>query len=274
MTPRSSRLGGFPARVPGRHAPLLFVHGGYTHAACWTRHFIPYFQARGFDCHALDLSGHGASEGRDHLDAYSLEDYTMDVADAVAALAKLPVLIGHSMGALLVQRHLERGRAAGLALLAPVPPSGTAGSAMRLAFTSPDFFSALSEVLGPAPSDHALEVLARIYFSPAMERRAVAALLPLVQPESRRAVMEMLTPDFWGAHARPALPAIVMGGSEDAVFPASLLRFSASPWHARLEVVPGAGHMLMLDPQWEDAAERLHAWLGRLDAPASHTPPP
>jgi pimeloyl-ACP methyl ester carboxylesterase len=48
-----------PAKRPSQRPPLLFVHGGYTNARCWEHNFIPYFQQKGYDCHALDLSGHG-----------------------------------------------------------------------------------------------------------------------------------------------------------------------------------------------------------------------
>ena len=54
---------------------------------------------------------------------------------------------------------------------------------------------------------------------------------------------------------------VVMGGAFDAVFPASMLYFTALSWRAATLVIPGAGHMLMLDPQWEDAAGKLLAWV-------------
>ncbi len=269
MTSRSAHLRAFPSANPGRHPPLLFIHGGYTHSACWREHFIPFFQGEGYHCHALDLSGHGAGAGRERLDEFGLEDYAEDLAEAVAALDAPPVLIGHSMGALVVQRHLEQGTAAGMALLSPVPPSGTAGSAMRLAFANPAFFGALTDALGGKPSRQSLEALAQVYFSPRIDIGEVENLLPMLQAESSRAVLEMLTPAFWSARPRPNLPALVMGGAEDAVFPASLLRFSATPWNARVEIVPEAGHMLMLDPQWRDAARRLLAWLGEIPLQSS-----
>ncbi len=38
-----------------RPTPLLFVHGAW----CWAEHFLPYFSAKGYECHALSLWGHG-----------------------------------------------------------------------------------------------------------------------------------------------------------------------------------------------------------------------
>jgi len=60
---------------------------------------------------------------------------------------------------------------------------------------------------------------------------------------------------------RPNIPALVMGGSEDQVFPASMLFFTALAWRAQSVTIERAGHMLMLDPQWPEAAAALADWL-------------
>ncbi len=264
------RLHHFPAKGLGGQPPLLFIHGGFTHAACWAPHFIPYFQARGHDCHALDLSGHGAAEGRERLDSFGLGDYVADLAEAVDTLTKPPVLVGHSMGTRVVQDYLEKGATVAAAvLLAPIPPSGTAGSALRLAFNAPGAYGALIESLGDGPSRSAMETLVKVYFSPDMDIAEASACLPLLQTESRQAVLELLAPVFRTASARSDPPILVMGGAEDAVFPPALLRFTAAPWRAPVEIIPGAGHMLMLDPQWEDAAERILRWLRERPIPGS-----
>jgi pimeloyl-ACP methyl ester carboxylesterase len=84
------------------------VHGGYVDVRCWQAHFLPYFASRGFDCYALDLSGHGHSEAREPLDTLSLDDYLADVLQVIADLGRTPVVIGHSMGAYLAERVLDR----------------------------------------------------------------------------------------------------------------------------------------------------------------------
>jgi pimeloyl-ACP methyl ester carboxylesterase len=114
-----------------------------------------------------------------------------------------------------------------------------------------------------------METLVKVYFSPDMDIAEANAYLPLLQTESRQAVLEMLAPVFRTASARSDLPVLVMGGAEDAVFPPALLRFTATPWRAPVEIIPGAGHMLMLDPQWEDAAQRILRWLRESHAPGS-----
>lgn len=269
MTPRELYVHRYPAAHPEGRPTLLFVHGAYSDGRMWMQRFVPWFQAAGFNCLAPDLSGHGRSAGRDGLDGFGLDDYVDDVAQVVATLDAPPVLIAHSMGTLVAQRLAERVPLAGMALLAPVPPTGTGGSASRLALTLPDFFVELPRAIAGSADQKTMEVMARVYFSPEMPPRETVQFLPLMQPESERAVLEMVTlPLRARVSRRPRLPVLVMGGSQDLVFPASMLCFTASAWHARQEVVPGAGHMLMLDPQWEDAAARLAAWLETLPGAA------
>src|SRR3546814_10945341 len=61
---------------------LLFVHGAYTDSRYWGLNFVPFFQHQGFDCFAVDLSGHGASAGGERLDEFGLDDYVEAIAHA------------------------------------------------------------------------------------------------------------------------------------------------------------------------------------------------
>lgn len=255
----------YPAHQPGTRPSLLFVHGGYSNAALWGVRFIPYFQNLGYDCYALELSGHGSRPAdRVHLDKFGIDDYVADLAAAVASLPVEPVLIAHSMGCLVSQRFLERGTARAVALLAPVPPTGTGGTASRFALTMPEFFAELPNAVNGTASEKTMRTLASVYFSPSMAAEETVQYLPLIQQESDKAVAEMLTAPFRIARSRARIPALVMGGSADQVFPASMLFFTAASWNARTQIIDGAGHMLMLDPQWPDAAGKLQQWLESL----------
>jgi len=253
------------ARQTSPNPPLLFVHGGYSNAALWAVRFIPYFQNLGYDCYALELSGHGSRlADRAHLDDFGLNDYVDDLAAAVASLPTPPVLIAHSMGCLVCQRFLEQGTARAVAFLAPVPPTGTGGTASRFALTMPDFFAELPNAVNGTASEQTMRTMARVYFSPSMAPEETVQYLPLIQPESEKAVTEMLVAPFRIARGRARIPALVMGGSADQVFPASMLFFTAASWNAKTLIIEGAGHMLMLDPQWPEAAGKLQEWLESL----------
>jgi pimeloyl-ACP methyl ester carboxylesterase len=253
-----------PAKKHNGHPPLVFVHGGYVHGGCWDVNFMPHFNTLGYHCHAIDLSGHGQSEGRERLNSYDLNHYAADVAQVVASLPVPPVLIGHSMGALVVQRYLEKGKAAAVIMMAPVPTTGLAGCSAQLAHKQPDFLVEAARAVRGKYTENTKRVMREVYFSPDVTAEQFASFQPLVQDESMTAVTEMMAlawrPPMRG---RPKIPALVMGGELDALFPSNQLYFTASGWNAETCVIPRAGHMMMMEPHWAAAADKIASFLDR-----------
>jgi pimeloyl-ACP methyl ester carboxylesterase len=81
-------------------ATFGLVHGGFHGAWCWDR-LIPRLEARGHDAVAMDLPS-------DDPDA-TLADYVAAVVDALAPVPAPVVLVGHSMGGLVIP-HVARKR--------------------------------------------------------------------------------------------------------------------------------------------------------------------
>jgi pimeloyl-ACP methyl ester carboxylesterase len=104
-----------PARRNGR-PPLLFVHGGYCDAWCWEPYFLPFFAEKGYAAHALSLRGHGESGGYESLFVAGLDDFVADVERVASTLPSPPILIGHSMGASIVERLMLTRPVRGAAL--------------------------------------------------------------------------------------------------------------------------------------------------------------
>ena len=263
MKRRKIHLQKFPATSAGGKTPLLFIHGGYVDSSCWEYHFVPFFQQHGYDCYTIDLSGHGRSEGRDQIHEFGIDQYVADLQQAVQEIGGPVTLIGHSMGSRVVERFLASGDAQAAIFLSPVPATGTVGSAVRLSLRHPNFLDAMNAVTSGQFSEEVAALLQKIYFSPEMPASEARKYLPMIGAESQLAVSELAMPEFRLSYRRRNLPTLVLGGTEDAVFPASDLHFMASTWNADLHRAEGLGHMLMLDPKWEDVARHIHAWIGK-----------
>src|SRR5437763_4442327 len=139
-----------------RRPPLLFVHGGYCDAWCWEPYFLPWFAARGYPAYAVSLRGHGRSPGAKTLFMTGLADYEADVEYAVAQLPEPPILIGHSMGAAIVELIVAKRPVRAAALLAPIPPAGLLSVATRLAAAHPNY---MMQMGGLDPSRLSVAVL-------------------------------------------------------------------------------------------------------------------
>jgi pimeloyl-ACP methyl ester carboxylesterase len=81
-------------------ATFGLVHGGFHGAWCWDR-LIPHLDERGHDSVAMDLPS-------DQPDA-TLAEYVTAVVDALVEVEGPVVLVGHSMGGLVIP-HVARAR--------------------------------------------------------------------------------------------------------------------------------------------------------------------
>jgi pimeloyl-ACP methyl ester carboxylesterase len=252
---------------PPPQPPLVFVHGAYVGAWCWEENFLPWFAAKGYSCHAVSLRGHGASEGRDSLDEFGLSDYAADVAGVAASLPEAPILIGHSMGALVVQKYLDAGgEAAGVVLACPVPSFGVMPATFALAWTNPRLFAGIQGIAAGAGAS--LEVVAEAMFAGPVDAERLREVRSRMQRESRRALMDMSgwgLPNPWRMR-RPRT--LVLAAGKDALMPQAHTAATAVMLGAEYKVVEGLGHAIMLDAQWLRAAEAILEWVERLVVPA------
>jgi pimeloyl-ACP methyl ester carboxylesterase len=222
---------------------LILLHG----AACG-----PWIWAEGFAQRLAD-AGHAGM-------AVSLAGRTLSdrVAALRAALEEGPaLLVGHSLGALIAQRMLDHPMVRGAALLAPVPPEGLWWSNAHLAVSDPALWSEVARMTGPGEPSPAL---LRGLFGPGMDPAAALRHAARLRDESPAALMEAQMPQpvtpGW-VHGRPVL---VLGAEHDRLIPRDAVERCAA-WHGvGARFLPGAGHLLMLDAGWQDAADRIAEW--------------
>lgn len=239
--------------------PVLFVHGAYVGAWCWEEHFLDWFAQKGYPARAVSLRGHGGSPGRQQLNDFGLADYAEDVGRAAESLPQPPVLIGHSMGAMVVQKYLEKADVPAAVLACPVPAYGLLPSSFMLAWTRPSLFAGLHSV---ASGGHASpEVLEEALFAGTIDPERLAGFHRRTQRESRRALLDMSgwgLPQIWRG-ARP--PTLVLGAEKDSLIAHGEAQATARMLGADYRLLGGLGHAVMLDEGWETAAETIAGWL-------------
>jgi alpha-beta hydrolase superfamily lysophospholipase len=234
-------------------------HGAWHGRWCWEPFFLDWFVDRGYEVAALDLRGHGDSEGRVKWASFS--GYVDDVRQVAETFATPPVLVGHSMGGGVVQKYLGRHRAAGAVLLAPEPVHGVYQATWRVARRWRWAFikANLVQRLGPIVEDPRRG--RALFFREDDDRPEVAGWVDLLQDDSYLAYLSMMvTPPRSG---RVRDPVYVIAAEADAVFSVAELAKTARAYGAEFDVVPGAAHDLMLDPEWERVAAAIDSWLGR-----------
>jgi pimeloyl-ACP methyl ester carboxylesterase len=202
-----------PTPSPAKSPPLLFLHGGYVDARSWDAHFLPFFASHGYDCHALDFSGHGGSDGREYLDALSLDDYLADAQQVIAGFDQRPIVIGHSMGSFIAERLLEQSLAVAAVLLAPVPTQRHAGVGDETVAEVPEVSWRSGQCdQGAGQRDRPAHDQGSLFFADDRPE-TLLRFAQLVQPESARAICDLALLGCWRWSPKPppAQPVLVVG---------------------------------------------------------------
>ena len=234
--------------------PLLFSHGVTITSRVWVKQFRELPQA-GVQVIAFDHRGHGESSLGSS--GHSVANLAADMRTILEGLdLRGAILVGHSMGGVAAQAfaldypEVLRERVAGLVLLSTLGKTSVSASRrlrcvaervtgsldLRRLMTRRDLGTVFARVgFGRQPLASHVELNRQMLASceRATAREATAALLGLD-----------LTADL------PSLdvPTLVIGGTADVITPAAeSRRLAALIPGARLELLDGAGHMIMLE---------------------------
>jgi len=240
--------------------PILFVHGAWHGAWCWAEHFLPFFADHGYASFALSLRGHGTSAGREHLRRNRIADYVADVAEVIGHLPNPPILVGHSMGGLIVQKYLETNSAPAAVLLASVPVHGAIQTTLRTALRHPLPFLKANLTWSLFPIVGTPGLAREGFFSADMPAEQVARYFARMQDESYPAFWDMLAFSL----PRPqkvSTPMLVLGGAADTMFHPAETKATARAYHTQAQIFPNMAHDMMLEAGWQSVAERILGWL-------------
>jgi alpha-beta hydrolase superfamily lysophospholipase len=243
-----------------RPTPILFVHGMWHAAWCWEEHFMPYFAQHGYTVHALSLRGHGGSEGRERLRWATVADYMSDVNQIIEQIGQMPILVGHSMGGVIVQKVLESHQAPAAILLASAPHTGLIPTTVRVFLRHPLAVIKANLTLSMLPVVCTPSLAQEILFSAGMPKEQVQDYFSRLQDESYCAYVDLLGLNL-PRPKRVKTPLLVLGAADDNVFAQSETERMARAYGTQAEFFPNMAHNMMLEAGWQSVGDRMLAWL-------------
>lgn len=206
----------------------------------------------------MDLPGHNRSGTRDKI-WNRLGEYITTVGAELDRLGPETVVVGHSMGGLVVQRALEDHRAKLGVLVASVPLSGVWGATLRTARRVPGPFLRANATLSMYPIVGDQDLARGAFFGDSAPAATVAACQTRLQNESYLAYLQMFT-----IRPRPAKVSTemrVIAAGDDTIFSVKEQQKLAAAYNTGAVVIDGAGHDLMLDPAGDPALAQLVSWI-------------
>jgi len=232
------------------------LHGAW----CWDGHFLDYFAQHGYAAHAVNLRGHGNSEGREELRWTRIADYVEDVTNAVGQLPSLPILIGHSMGGFIIQKYLEDHDAPGAVLLSSPSPAGLLPAALKNARRHPLIFARVNLTLSLFPLVATPQLAREAFFSEDLADEQLRAYWKQMQDDSYMAYLDMVALDL-PKPAKVKTPLLVLGVARDNMLKPSEIEATARAYNTQSEIIPDVAHNSMIETRWQAVAGRILAWL-------------
>ena len=240
--------------------PLLFVHGAWHAAWCWDENFLSFFADRDYCAMALSFRGHGESPTDKPLRRCSVADYVQDVSSVADRLPRLPVVIGHSMGGLIVQKYLEKHDAPAGVLMTSIPPQGNLGNALRWIRHHPSHFAKMTFTGKALPYINPPDLAREHFFSAHTPEAVVRKYAARLQEDSSRIGIDCLLLRL-PRPKRVTTPILVLGAEEDTAHTRNEILATARAYRTIAEFFPDMGHNMMLEPGWAAVAERIDSWL-------------
>jgi 3-oxoadipate enol-lactonase len=248
LAPQTTRDGRFGYEAAGDPAspPLVFLHGIGGAARAW-RGQLDAFSDR-YRAIAWDMPGYGGSAALPAASIATLADALRDFLQQVGA-AK-PILVGHSIGGMIVQQLLVKNPdIAGAVVLAQTSPAfGKADGDWQKTFIDARLGpldrgetmlslapSLVKDLVGDDPDPQGLK-LARDCMASVPEATYRAMVLALLGFDQREALKKI------------AVPTLVLSGSKDKNAPAPMMAKMATyiPSATYIEI-EGVGHLVNLE---------------------------
>ena len=240
----------------GTGPAVVLSHGVTLSVRTWF-HQLELLPKEGLRTIAFDHRGHGQSVLGD--DGHSLDALAEDIKTVVLGLdLRDAILVGHSMGGVAVQSFLirypdlTRERIKGVVLLSTLAKSPLGSQSTRMKARIEKWFKRVPDTTPLWANPDLGLVLANVGFGTDARPSHVELVRQMMHSCSARTRSEaprvLVGLDFTDDLPKIDVPTLVIGGTADVLTPPACSKQIAElvP-NARLELIEGAGHLVMLE---------------------------
>ncbi len=247
---------------------ILFIHGMFQNDHSWA-YWIDYFEAFGYECTAINWPFH-AGEPVDlranppsQLGDLRLQPVIDQIAAHVEAQSPQPILVGHSVGGLIVQTLVNRRLGKAGICISSVAPN-------RMLYFDWTYFKNYMQITNPIKGDQPMlmtpEDFHKTFCNTMTEAESNGAYERTAVHDSRNILRDcMLHPgeiDLALSH----VPLLFIGGEKDQIIPPELNEINAKAYTHKGSFVefrqfPKRGHWICGQPGWEEIADYVAGWI-------------
>ncbi len=252
---------------------ILFIPGAFFATDCWND-WKTYFEKKGYTTIAPPWPHKNATpeslrnnDIKNTIASVRLSELLDHYTDIVRSLPDIPILIGHSVGGLIVQLLLQRGLGVAGIALHSFPPR-------RISPFPFSFLRSWWEPLGlfsPAQENYLLPFKKWEHsFANGMDGELVKELYyRYAVPESKRLIRDLFTGSARINFSAPHAPLLLISGGKDRMIPAQInyknfTRYAATHSTTDYVTFTGHNHLVFDDPEYNEIADYILFWLHRI----------
>ncbi|SDH04956.1 alpha/beta hydrolase [Chitinophaga filiformis] len=252
---------------------VVFITGAFVHHSCWDE-WKAYFENKGYRTIAPPWPHKNASaevlrNSHPNKDIASnrLAVLTDHYDNIIRQLPEKPILIGHSIGGLIVQLLLQRGLGFSGVAIHSVPPQGIITfklSFLKAGLGPLGFFTSVRQSFLMSFNQW------KYAFTNGMDCDAQKeAYYQFAIPESKLIVRDTITHAARINFENPHAPLLLTSGSDDNTIPASLnyknyQKYKHSNSITNYKEFKSRNHFVLGQPTWKEDADYILDWLNKL----------
>jgi len=250
--------------------PVLFITGAFVHHTCWNEWRI-YFETKGYKTFAPAWPHKDASPEalrKSHPDAEIASNRLSMLTDYFASIAKrfseTPILIGHSIGGLIVQLLLQNGLGSLGIAIHSVPPKGVFTlkfSFLKAGWGPLGFFTSTKKSFL-----HSFKQWKYAFTNGMTCEEQKESYYKFTIPESKLVVRDTITKAAKINFENPHAPLLFISGSNDHTIPASLnysnfRKYKRSNSITDYQEFAGHTHFVLGQSDWKKTVEYALGWI-------------
>jgi pimeloyl-ACP methyl ester carboxylesterase len=247
---------------------IIFIHGMFLNPKSWEP-WVAHFEALGYDCEAPAWPLHTGDPaelranipaGLGDLKLANLYDHYRQI---LSAEAEPPIVIGHSLGGLIVQKLASEGL-----IRIGVPICSVAPN--RMLALDWGFMRNTATITNPFAGDEPFIMTPELFYAnfgnTMTEADSNAAHAKFAVHESRQVLRDILGEDGQIDIEQPHVPFLFIGAEKDEIIPAPLVMRNAHAYtddrsHHQYIEFSGRGHFICGQNGWEEVALTISNWL-------------
>jgi alpha-beta hydrolase superfamily lysophospholipase len=228
---------------------------------------MDYFAELGYHVFALNLRGHGGSAIKGSLKFAKFKDYSDDLEQAVerveTAQGKKPILVGHSLGGMLIQKYIETETVPAAVLISTPTAKSLRQATRKMFWRQPGAVAGAFLTFDTDKIYHRRSIIRSAFFTASLNETSAEEFCRRIesQPESTRVFLDILRIKFRTPAVRS--PMLLIGGGQDNNLKRQTFYDNAAIYGLEPVILEDMPHDMMLEENWQNAADLIADWLKR-----------